>query len=374
MPFRTNNTEAEPSPALKAPAPVKVAIIGTGGIAKRHAERFSAIKNCRVVAACDINLERAEAFAAEHGIPGVYSDLDALLEKETFVALSNATPDALHAPLSIRAIEAGKHVLCEKPLALNYPDALSMQHAAEHFGVTGMIQFSYREAPAIEHARRLVSGGQLGEVVHVDGCYLQPWLAAADWRESPSLLWRLSTDSGSTGVLGDLGVHLLDLVSYPVGEISALSASLPVHRSICGQEIGGVRINANDTAAIQLEFAVGATGTLHTTRWAGGYGNTIQLRIYGTRGSLRLDLARSRNQLELCAGDNLRKQAWETIECPPVEDNFQKFIRSIQSNVALEPGFARGARIQAVLDATILSNAEGRKVTLEEILHPAVAA
>ena len=126
-------------------SPVRLAIVGTGGMAGNHARRFHAIPGCKVVAAVDINRARLEAFAAEHGIPNLFNSVDELLAWNQFDAVTIVTPDAFHATQSIRCLKAGKHVLCEKPLALNHADAMKMVTAARKAGVINMVKLSSRD-------------------------------------------------------------------------------------------------------------------------------------------------------------------------------------------------------------------------------------
>src|SRR5476649_1938809 len=144
---------------------IRVAIIGTGGIAGHHAQQFSKISGCKLVAGCDVDAAKATAFCAKHSIPNSYSDVDAMLKECEIDAVINATPDRFHAPLSIKAIRAGKHVLCEKPLAMNYAEAMTMVKAAKSKRVINMGNRSYRNAPAIHKAHQMIADGELGTIV-----------------------------------------------------------------------------------------------------------------------------------------------------------------------------------------------------------------
>ncbi len=186
----------------------RILILGTGSIAARHAENFSAIPDCRIVAAVDINAERARLYAAEHRIQNRFADLDAALAWGEFDAAVNATPDGVHMPTTLQLLAAGKPVFCEKPLAINHRDALVMTEAAERAGLVNMVNLTYRNAHALQAARRMVMAGEIGAIRHVEASYLQSWLTAdywGDWHTSERFLWRLSSQHGSQGVLGDIG-------------------------------------------------------------------------------------------------------------------------------------------------------------------------
>jgi predicted dehydrogenase len=146
---------------------VRLALLGTGRMGGFHAERFQEIKNCQIVAAVDVDPAHTDAFCKKHGIPASYPSLEELLAHGDFDAVSNVTPDAFHAPLSLQCLKAGKHVLCEKPLALNYPDAVRMVAAARKAGRINMINFSYRDWPCIQAVADLVQRGVLGEMRHI---------------------------------------------------------------------------------------------------------------------------------------------------------------------------------------------------------------
>ncbi len=146
---------------------IKIAIVGTGGMAGGHAEWFqNKISGCKVVACCDVAPDRVKTFAERFNIPAYYTDMDDMLRKEQLDAVSNVTPDRFHAPLSLKAIAKGLHVLCEKPLATCHADARKMAVAAQRKGVVNMVNFSYRNSSAIHRAARLIRDGKIGRVIH----------------------------------------------------------------------------------------------------------------------------------------------------------------------------------------------------------------
>jgi predicted dehydrogenase len=219
---------------------IRLAIIGTGGMAGSHARVFAAIPGCKLVAGCDIDHAKVTAFCEKFAIPGAYTDVELMFKQGGIDAVVIATPDRFHAPITLLAIKHGKHVLCEKPLALNHAEAMTMVRAAKKKGVINMVNFSYRNAAVIHHAHKLIAAGKLGHVVHVDASYLQSWLAQdawGDWR-GPQWTWRLSTKHGSAGALGDIGIHLVDFASYAAGDIKAVNAHLKVFKHIKGEKHG----------------------------------------------------------------------------------------------------------------------------------------
>ena len=354
---------------MKAPLKrtVRLAVIGTGGMANWHAENFSKNRACRIVAACDVDASRAKAFAEKHNIPESFSNVEALLAGSEFDAVTIVTPDSFHAALSLLCLKAGKHVLCEKPLALNYADAKKMVDAANRAGVVNMVNFSYRDWPCIQAAAKVVARGDIGEVRHVEASYLQAWLPSkiwGDWRKTPAWLWRLSSAHGSKGVLGDIGVHIVDYATFPCGPVKEVYCRLRAFHKAPGDRVGEYKLDANDSAVLNVEFANGALGTIHTSRWVGGHANRLALKIAGTKGTIAMDSEISTTSFKICNGPGLDKGEWREVTCKPVPTNYQRFIAAIRSGNPGVADFARGAEVQKVLDACFESEANKRPVRI----------
>jgi predicted dehydrogenase len=344
---------------------IKIGIVGTGGMAQAHAQAYQKIRGCRLVAACDIIPARARKFAKEFGIPSVYTDAEELLDDAPVDAISVVTSDAAHCPISLAAIRRGKHVLCEKPLAVNYPEARKMAAAAKRKGVINLVNLSYRNAPALHKAHELVAGGAIGRVMHVEASYLQSWLSSkywGDWRKGSGWLWRLSKAHGSLGVLGDIGVHIFDFASYAAGDIRRVDCRLKTFPKAKGNVVKGYKLDANDSAVATVELANGAIGTIHTTRWATGHANSLLLRIFGDKGGIVVDLDRSYNEVQVCHGKDIDKLKWRTVRCRRVPNMYRRFINSIKTGKNDQPDFARGAAIQKALDACLKSDKTGKAV------------
>lgn len=353
----------------KKTAIIRVAIVGTGGMAKRHAELYARIPGVQIVAACDIDRPRVEAFAIRHGIPaaGVFTDFSKLLRDCPVDAVSIVTPDAFHAPLSIQALKAGKHVLCEKPLGLDHAETRRMVAAANKAGTVAMVNFSYRDWSALQAITARVHAGEIGELRHVEASYLQTWLTApiwGEWTTSPAWLWRLSTRHGSKGVLGDIGVHIVDFATYPAGPIKNVFARLKAFPKAPKNRIGEYPLDANDSAVLNVEFANGALGTIHTTRWATGHANRLALKLHGTKGALSFDSDLGTESYRACLGRDVATASWKEHKAKPTPNNHQRFIRAIRSGETVQPDFARGSEIQRVLDACFESDAAGKPVKI----------
>ncbi|MCC6579835.1 MAG: Gfo/Idh/MocA family oxidoreductase, partial [Phycisphaeraceae bacterium] len=268
---------------------IRIGVIGTGGMAKGHAKLFQEIKGVKLVACCDVLKERAQAYANEFGIPTAYDNYEEMMDKEKLDGITNVTPDRFHAQVALAVIKRGIHLLSEKPLASTLADAKKMCAAAEKKGVINMVNFSYRNAAALQKVSAFVRGGGIGELRHVEASYLQGWLVSkgwGDWRTSDALLWRLSTRHGSAGTLGDIGVHIYDMTSLICGDITEINCTLRTFdKGVKNNRVGDYIFDANDSFVSQVTFAGGAMGTIHSTRWATGQPNSLRVRAYGTKGA-----------------------------------------------------------------------------------------
>lgn len=342
----------------------RLIILGTGGIAARHAEKFGAIDTIEIAAAVDTNLDRAKTFAEQHAIPNAFGSLDEAIAWNGFEAAVNSTPDGAHKPTSLQLIAAGKHVFCEKPLAVNYEDAMVMVEAAEAAGIINMVNLTYRNAHALQRARQMVDAGEIGTIRHVDANYLQSWLTGkhwGDWRTEERWLWRLSAAHGSKGVLGDIGIHILDFVTFGTGlDISELQARMKTFDKADGGAIGAYRLDVNDSVAMTVELANGALGVVHMSRYATGNLNDLHLTIYGEKGALRIWANQFDSTLHVCLGENIETATWARAPCEPTPRNEERFAEALVSGVNGDPTFRRAAEVQKTLDLCFVSDAQKR--------------
>jgi predicted dehydrogenase len=355
--------EASTVTVRAGPAPVRVALIGTGNMARHHLLGYRAIPGVEVVACCDRRKLVAEGFAAEHGIPRLYTDYRELLAREELDAVDNITPDARHAEVAIAAAQRGLHVMSEKPLATSVAEGEAMVAAVEEAGVINMVNFTYRNAPALQAGAAIVAAGRLGVLRHVECSYLQSWLVAnywGDWRTSEGWLWRLSRAHCGSGVLGDLGCHLYDAVQFLAGPIARLHCTLRTYdKGIPGDRVGEYVFDANDSFVAMLEFAHGALGMAHSSRWATGHQNSLRFKVHGEAGALEIDLDRSTTHYRLCLGDELHRARWEEHEAPSTPDNYARFIAAIRTGEPPPSDFANALRVQRCLARSEESDRSG---------------
>lgn len=338
-------------------------------MAKNHVAAFQAIPGVSVVAGVDTRPEPLAAFCDAHGIERRFASLHDALEWGGFDAATNVTPDAAHYATTLPLLAAGKHVLCEKPLATGHAPASEMVEAAAKAGVVNMVNLTYRNVPALQAAARMVADGAIGAVRHFEASYLQSWLtqpAWGDWRSESQWLWRLSTAHGSKGVLGDVGIHILDFATFIAGSDPAdISAQLVTFDKAPGGRIGAYTLDANDSMTMQLRLANGAIGTVSATRFASGHLNDLRLRLYGDQGGLEVSFENSISRLRACLDPGLISATWDEVPCDPVPTVYARFIAAIRGEGAADPDFARGAVLQRMLDtAEASAEAESRRLSI----------
>jgi len=349
--------------AAARPAPLRLLIVGTGGMAAQHARSFRRIPGVALVGGVDTDAGRRAAFAAHFALPRSFASVEEALDWGDFDAATNVTPDRAHYPTTLPLIAAGKHVLCEKPLATSEADAAEMAARARAADIVNGVNLTYRNGRALQHAARLIRAGAIGEVRHFEASYLQSWLtqpAWGDWRGADQWLWRLSTAHGSKGVLGDIGIHILDFVTFAAGlGVAEISCRLKTFPKAPGDRIGEYPLDANDSAVMHLALSNGAVGVVHATRFASGHLNDLRARIYGDRGGLEVALERGASRLWLSAGENLVAGRWQPVPSDPVPTVYRRFADAIRGGAPMEPDFARGAELQAALDRAEESAAAG---------------
>ncbi|MGI5416369.1 Gfo/Idh/MocA family protein [Actinomadura luteofluorescens] len=235
--------------------------------------------------------ERARAAADALGWASVETDWKELLRRDDVQLVDICTPGDSHAEIAVAALDAGKHVLCEKPLANSVAEAEAMAAAAERArerGVRSMVGFNYRRVPAVTLARRLVDEGRIGAVRHVRAQYLQDWLADP---EAP-FTWRMDRDRAGTGALGDIGAHIIDTAQFITGHnlvgVSALLDTFVPERPVPGG--GTAQVTVDDAALFVGRTDGGALASFEATRFATGRKNALRIEVSGSSGALAFDL------------------------------------------------------------------------------------
>ncbi len=248
-----------------------------------------------LVAIAGRNEDAVKEAAKRYGYASYTTDWRKLVKDDRIQLFDNCGPNDAHAEPCIAAARAGKHILCEKPLARNTREAARMLEAVEKAGVVHMVAHNYRFVPAIRLARELIESGQLGDIYHFRAVYLQEWIMDPNFQ----FVWRLDKNVAGSGALGDLGSHIIDLARFLVGEprkVSALAKTFIKQRPIPGNGVGEVTVD--DAFVSTIEFENGAIGTLEASRFCAGRKNYQVLEVNGSKGTLVFNLERL-NELEV---------------------------------------------------------------------------
>ncbi len=341
---------------------IKLAVIGTGGMARAHGEFYETMDEVEMVACCDIIEDKAKAFAEKFNVPHVYTDYNELFDKEKIDAVSVVTSDKFHKGPSMEALKRNIHCLCEKPLADNLENAKEMSDLAEEKlkeGVFTCVNFSYRNAFSTQKLAEMIKSGEYGKVIAFDAHYRQSWISTkiwGDYKKESAWQWRMSTKHGSMGTLGDTGVHIYDLTRFVCGDFDEIFCQLDTYDKEVNQ-IGEYVFDANETMYTIAKLKSGGRGTVDSSRWSTGYANEVSIQVFCEKGGFDLNLDRiTGGQLRACIGDNRDKGAWEIIPCPETPNNHRRFINSIIEGKQGQTSFKGAYEVQKILDASMKSN------------------
>ncbi len=292
---------------------IGVGMLGYAFMGKAHSNAFKKIPYMmypppaipKMVAICGRNEAATKAAAVRFGYETYYTDWRKMLADDRIQLFDNGGPNDAHAEPCIVAAQAGKHILCEKPLARTAEEAKSMLDAVNKAGVKHMVAFNYRFVPAIRQMRMLIESGALGRIYHFRAVYLQEWIMP---HYNMPMIWRLEKKVSGSGALGDLGAHIIDLGRYLVGEmksVSAMTKTFITDRPWADGTMG--KVDVDDAFAAVVEFENGALGTVEATRFAAGRKNGNVIEINGEKGTLRFNLERM-NELEVFWIDDQPKE------------------------------------------------------------------
>lgn len=236
--------------------------------------------------------EKAVADAARrYGYKKYYTDWQDLVKDKEIELVDNGLPNNMHAAPSIAAAEAGKHVLCEKPLAMNVNEAKKMYRAVEKAGVKHMVGFNYRFVPALALAKKIVEEGFIGKILQFRAVYLQEWIMDPDF----PLVWRLRKNIGGSGALGDLGAHILDLARFLIGDVGSvcgMTRTFIEERPLPEDPKKKGKVDVDDAFIAMLRFKNGVIGSVEASRFCAGRKNFQRLEIHGTEGTIEFNLER----------------------------------------------------------------------------------
>jgi predicted dehydrogenase len=383
--------------------PLRIAIIGHNFMGRAHANGwrqaakfFDLGVEPVLQVACGRDEPSLRAYAERWGWAHVETDWKKAVARDDIDIVDIALPQHLHREVAVAAARAGKHLFCEKPLALSVAEAKEMLAAAEQAGVKHYLNHNYRRTPAIALARQLIAEGKIGRIFHWRCAYQQDWIVDPAF----PLTWHLQKETAGTGPHGDLNSHCVDLARFLVGEIgtvSCLTASFIGERPLPGKGAatfssgdGGAagamgQVTVEDASLMMVEFAGGAVGSFEATRFAPGRKNHLTFEIYGSEGSLTFDLERMNELRYFSRRDPPETQGFRTILAtepvhpyiahwwPPghligYEHGFAHaaadFLKAIETDTPIEPNFADGVKCLEVLEAGMRSAKEGKRVSL----------
>lgn len=355
------------------------AIVGCGGITlQNHLPGLALCPETKVVALCDTDAACLQRASRQTGIKVTSTNYQEIVTRDDVHAVIIATPNFVHAPIALAAINAGKHVMCEKPLAMNYTEAMQMYRAAEGKNVRHMTAFTYRFVPAMRYLTHLVKSGALGQPYHFRSCRLQDW-------GQRSLGWRQVAKLAGTGELGDMLSHRIDFSLSLMGRWARLVAD--TRRFIDSRQ--GQVSDLEDWVALIAEFASGATGVLESSKLATGRNESWRSRDYveisGSEASYAFFTERW-NELQVGkpGGSGLEKivipeEFWKVPGSPrdprqgdPLVtfryDQAWEFVDAVRNQRPCSPSFLDGARVQAIMDAAVQSAKERRWVDAGDII------
>jgi len=329
---------------------------------------------------CGRNEEAVSGAAKKYGWQSYETDWRSVLTREDIDIIDICTPGSSHEEIAVAALQAGKNVICEKPLANTVAEAERMAAAAKVARGKSMVAFNYRRVPALAHARNLVAEGRLGRIFHVRAVYLQDWIIDPEF----PLVWRLIKDEAGSGALGDLGAHIVDAAQFVTGShITSVSGELrtfiderplvsETHLLEATKSSERGKVTVDDAAIFLANFDNGAVGTFEATRFASGRKNGMALEVNGEKASLRFEFE-SMNELWVhdhteegkhagfrrvlvTEGDHPYLEAW----WPPghvlgydhtFTHEFRDFVLDVVNDRAPQPSFEDGLYVQRVLDA-----------------------
>ncbi len=368
---------------------LRVGMVGYAFMGAAHSQAWRTVNRVfdlplrvQLVAVCGRTPDRVAEAADRLGFAEAVTDWRALVARPDIDLIDICTPGDSHAEIAIAALQAGKHVLCEKPLANSVAEAEAMAAAAQTArsrGAVAMCGYSYRRVPAVTLMRQLVDGGRLGTIRLVRAAYLQDWLTDPQF----PLVWRLRGEAAGSGALGDIGAHILDMAQFVTGQqvsgVGAVTQTFVPERPTADGGTGLVTVD--DAALFVARLDGGAVATFEATRFATGRKNALRLEISGSAGSLAFDLERL-NELEfLDATASPAEQGFRRILVtepthpylsawwPPghaigYEHSFthqaRDLIEAIATGADPRPSFADGLQVQRVLDAVQRSAHDGQ--------------
>ena len=373
---------------------LNIGMIGYGFMARTHSNAYRRVNNFFDLAyqpvlktVCGLVEAEAKAFAERWGYESWETDWHKVVADKNIDLIEICLPNNVHAEVAIAAAKAGKMVICEKPIARNSEEALTMTEAVEAAGVANMVSFNYRRMPAVMLAKQLIDQGKLGKIFHYRANFLQDWTISADVPQGGMATWRLDAKAAGSGVTGDLLAHCIDLALWqngPIKDLTALTETFIKERK--NVETGKVEpVKIDDACTFLCRFANGSLGNFESTRYARGHKALFTFEINGEQASIRWDLhdlhrlqyfdhrdegvLRGWRSIHVSDGDHPYMKNW----CVPglsigygesFTHQLKDFLEGLDSGKLASPTFREALATAKVCDAVLASAASGQWVTL----------
>src|SRR5215468_26983 len=370
--------------------PLNVGMIGYGFMGRAHSNAYHTVNNffdldyqpvLKVV--CARSADKAKAFADKWGYESVEADWRKLLDRKDIDLIDICTPNNLHAEIAMAAAQAGKMILCEKPLAMNGPEAKQMVEAVEKARVPNMVWYNYRRVPAVTLAKQLIDEGRLGKIFHYRAKFLQDWTISPELPQGGAGLWRLDVAAAGSGVSGDLLAHCIDTAIWLNGPITNLNAMTETFIKERKHQLTGKveRVGIDDACAFLCRFENGSLGLFESTRYARGHKALYTFEVNGEKASLKWDLHDLHRLEYFDHRDESIVRGWRSIHVTDGDMPYMKhwwvpglqigyehtfvhqvadFLENLAKGQPTAPTFRDALATQAVCDA-VLDSAENSK-------------
>jgi predicted dehydrogenase len=370
--------------------PLNIGLIGYGFMGRTHSNGYKRVNDFFpeiqhrpiLKAVCGRNAENAQAFANQWQYESIETDWRKLIARDDIDAVDICTPNNSHAEIAIAAAEAGKMILCEKPLALNPAEGEMMVAAVEKAGVPNTVWYNYRRVPAVTLAKQLIDEGRLGRIFHYRANFLQDWTIAEDVPQGGAALWRLDVNAAGSGVTGDLLAHCIDTAIWLNGSINNVTAMTETFvKERMHTETGKVEpVGIDDACAFLCRFANGSLGLFESSRYARGHKALYTFEINGENASIRWDLHDLHRLEYFDHGDDGIVRGWRSIHVTDSEQPYMDkwwvpglqigyehtfvhqvadFLKSLESGQPCHPTFRDAQETQRVCDAVLASGRDG---------------
>ncbi len=364
---------------------LRIGLVGYGFMGRAHSNAFRTAGNFfdlghtpELTAVCGRNREQAEAHAAQWGFSSVETDWEKLIARDDIDMIDITAPNDMHKDIAIAAAEAGKMVMCEKPLGRNAEESRAMVEAVEKAGVANMVWYNYRRIPAVTLAKQLIDEGKLGRVYHYRAKFLQDWTIADDLPQGGAGLWRLDADVAGSGVTGDLLAHCIDTAMWLNGPIETVSGTTETFVKERMHNLTGKvePVKIDDASLFLARFENGSLANFEATRYARGHKALYTLEINGEDASIFWDLHDLHRLDYFDHSDEGRVRGWRSIHVTdgdhPYMDKwwvpglaigyehsfvhqFADFVAGLDSADAPSPTFREGLATDLVTDAVLKS-------------------